>query len=224
MFDLLCAPRSRQNKSVQLIKILDNGTQQHARFSAHFVAMAEQARVDGVKKSFGRMGESHFMGIKSVEHDVRVGHPKLPIEGEIDLLVEMHTGYVYVIDVKTINNKGWSSTLSVKPQHRLQMNTYLGLSGASAGDFIYENKDNQKWIPKMRVDFDGGVFKASEDYCVDTLNALRKGDFPSFDEGVCKNANTFCSYVEVCNRERAGENVGKFDNRPVQIRRKHERV
>jgi hypothetical protein len=172
------------------------------------------------------MGESHYLGIVQVEHDIPAKHPTLCIEGEADLRVTLRTRHRYVLDVKTINNANWLKTYGIAPKHRVQLNTYLGLLGDRAGAILYENKDNQKWATPMSnfsMDFDRVMFQETEAYCEGILARLAAEDFPEFDEGVCKANLTFCSYTEVCDQVRAGNSPYSegIDQRPDSIRHRH---
>jgi hypothetical protein len=223
LFDLLCAKRGRQAKSPQLIKILEFGTDQHKRFSDFFQKAADKARRDGIKRSFLKMAKSHYMGITQVETDVPAKHPTHCIEGEADARVTFSSGWSYVLDLKTMNNKTWSATFEPSLRYRVQLNTYMGILGDRIGAIIPENKDNQKWLSHT-VRFDPGMFEATENYCRFLLQMLKDGDFPAFEEKVCKNSITFCSYVTECEAHRQGKHLADIDNRSPELKRRHLKV
>ena len=52
-----------------------------------------------------------------------------------------------VVEIKSINARGFAaiSTFGAKHEHQYQLGTYLVVSGASRGRFIYENKDTQEY-------------------------------------------------------------------------------
>jgi hypothetical protein len=190
MFDLARAPRSPQKKPPALCKILSNGTHRHQSLNA----------------SFKKLADSGFMGIVGFEHDVFVQHPTLPLFGEMDGVLTTKSGHQYVIDFKTINDKNFKATTEIGLKYKLQLNTYMGLSGIHAGYVLYENKNSQTWNrpldPHFRHDFDADMFRETEEFCVDVLRDLVAGDIPVYEEEACEQHVTFCSYTEVCEKHR----------------------
>lgn len=211
IFDLIHAERSRQDKSPKLIKILDNGTNQHT----------------GVQEKWKKMAEMGFSGITAVEVEKKAVFGPVPISGSADWLATIayeRFRHVVLFDLKTMKSADWKVIVMPTKKHRLQVNTYLGVLGITTGYLIYENKDNQEWatpLENFRVDFDFALFQETLQYCVGILEDVARQEIPAFDQELCDKCIDFCSYKTACDLERDGHGFTDLDARPADVRRRH---
>lgn len=212
MLDLMCAERDAEGGyGSKMAKILDNGTNRHIGLHILFLGMAHY----------------NWMGIAKSEPEVRVKHPILPVEGTLDARVTMDSGHVYIIDFKTINDKGFASRYEPSEKHTAQLNTYLGCAGADTGYIIYENKNNQSWatpMGNMRVEYNPTWFADSRMYMIGVLTQLAKKELPEFNEKVCIANKRFCSYIGVCGEHQAGTTFEDLDYRTAPMKKRHLKV
>lgn len=68
----------------------------------------------------------------------------IPISGRIDFVIRFKDED-WVVELKTINDRGFDRLNKPKPEHIVQVQSYLNCSEFEQGFIVYENKDNQKW-------------------------------------------------------------------------------
>lgn len=82
------------------------------------------------------------------DREARVLSENPPIRGRADFLVNLPQedgkDKVHIIELKTINDKGFESLTNAKPEHIIQIQIYLNLLDIDAGFVLYENKNNQE--------------------------------------------------------------------------------
>jgi CRISPR/Cas system-associated exonuclease Cas4 (RecB family) len=94
------------------------------------------------------------MGIL-VDVDVDAEDEQLEIKGAADALVEI-AGHERVVEIKSINKKGFSSLRKPKRPHLFQLNAYMYCLGINQGIVVYENKDSQE-LREFNVGLDPGI-------------------------------------------------------------------
>tara|TARA_R100000808_G_scaffold3763_1_gene12919 strand:+ start:18544 stop:19224 length:681 start_codon:yes stop_codon:yes gene_type:complete len=67
-----------------------------------------------------------------------------PISGRLDFLITHNTHGPTIIELKSINHKGFAALTEPKPEHTVQLQIYLNLSQYEYGIVLYENKNDQK--------------------------------------------------------------------------------
>ncbi len=67
-----------------------------------------------------------------------------PISGRLDFLIEHEIYGKYVIELKSINQRNFILLTKPKPEHVIQLQIYLNLTGYEIGSVLYENKNDQK--------------------------------------------------------------------------------
>lgn len=210
IFGLLCAPFSASAVLTKICKTMNNGTNRHAGF---------QADMD-------KLAAAKFMGVVGHTKELECAHHTLPIYGHADGLITMRDGWRYLYDLKTQSVAMCAKTFEPKWEHRVQLNTYMGLYGVRMGYVIYENKDNQDWLTpleRFRVPFDAKLYAQTEQFCAGILREVKKKRLPMFDAEVCKKNLMFCAYQEVCLKQRSNDGLPweEFDCRSDETRQAH---
>ena len=76
------------------------------------------------------------------EQSVKLPNP--PISGRYDFLLKHEEHNRILLELKSINDKGFSALIDLpKPEHLLQLQIYLNLTGIDNGVVLYENKNDQ---------------------------------------------------------------------------------
>ena len=80
------------------------------------------------------------------EREKRIASIEPPIRGRIDFIVQLpQYPHKTLIELKTINDRGFTSLSGPKPEHKVQLQLYLNILDMPHGIIIYENKDNQQF-------------------------------------------------------------------------------
>jgi len=79
-----------------------------------------------------------------LDREISVKFADPPISGRIDFLIKHQDGHIYPIELKSINQRGFSALKRPKPEHSVQLQMYLNMGDFSRGSVLYECKDNQK--------------------------------------------------------------------------------
>tara|TARA_Y100000310_G_scaffold345435_1_gene464996 strand:- start:6076 stop:6735 length:660 start_codon:yes stop_codon:yes gene_type:complete len=67
-----------------------------------------------------------------------------PISGRLDFLIKHEQNEVAIVELKSINKRGFIALSKPKDDHYLQTQLYLNLSNREHGIVLYECKDDQK--------------------------------------------------------------------------------
>ena len=67
-----------------------------------------------------------------------------PISGRLDFLIQHPEHGATIVELKSINQKGFALLNEAKPEHTIQLQIYLNLTGHEHGIVLYENKNDQK--------------------------------------------------------------------------------
>ena len=92
-----------------------------------------------------------------------------PISGRLDFLINHEEKGATIVELKSINSKGFDDLTKPKPEHTIQTQIYLNLSPHSYGIVLYENKNNQK-IKAFGVDKDPEIWNTLIEKCVEIMN------------------------------------------------------
>ena len=71
-------------------------------------------------------------------------YDKPPISGRLDFLIKHELYGSTVVELKSINDKGFQALEAPKPDHTVQLQIYLNVSGYQHGIVLYENKNTQE--------------------------------------------------------------------------------
>jgi len=77
------------------------------------------------------------------EESFRVTDP-IPISGRLDFIIDFKDE-IAVVELKTINARGFDKLFEPKPEHMMQVQSYLNCTKYTNAYLVYENKDDQSW-------------------------------------------------------------------------------
>ena len=87
-----------------------------------------------------------------------------PISGRLDFLIKHDEFQTSIIELKSINQRGFLALKKPKDDHHQQLQLYLNLTSHEHGAILYENKDDQK-IKAFSVQKDEEVWKFIRERC-----------------------------------------------------------
>lgn len=120
-FSFLGMPKKELSPSAKKMRIFHNGDFVHRRWQAYFRTMNILIRR---------------------EVPVEVQEP--PIRGHADAVIKHPINLdPSVVEIKSINNRGFAQLTGPRPDHFSQVNIYMGALGIFRGHVLYENKDTQ---------------------------------------------------------------------------------
>lgn len=172
-YELLRAPKAREEISPRLRRIFNNGTYLEYRLDNYF-------------KRYGQM-DLFF----TYKQDVPVEIPEFYVSGEADaLFCQMVVG-----EFKSINKNGFTGLSKPKPAHRMQINTYMWGLGFKNGVVLYECKDNQS-LKAFDVRLNAPMRDATALRCRSILDTVRRGDLPA--QITAERECRVCAFYGVC--------------------------
>ena len=137
-----------------------------------------------MKIYFERMGV--FL---AAEQSVKLANPN--ISGRYDFLISHIKHGRVIVELKSINDKGFQALIEApKPEHAVQLQIYLNLSGIDNGIVLYENKNDQE-LKAFKLAKDTKIWDNIIERCIRIQNMLPL-DVPSNCTG-----DYFCSCKEV---------------------------
>jgi hypothetical protein len=98
------------------------------------------------------------------EQSCRIESP-IVLSGRADFILH-NDGRLFVVELKTINQKGWENDLQTGPkiEHSTQLQCYLNMLGHEEGVVLYENKNTQQIktfvVKQNKVLWDGILTRA----------------------------------------------------------------
>ena len=92
-----------------------------------------------------------------------------PLSGRLDFLITHETYGASIVELKSINHKGFMSLTEPKPEHTIQLQIYLNLSKYEYGIVLYENKNDQK-IKAFGMKKDPEKWEAIANKCLLIMN------------------------------------------------------
>jgi hypothetical protein len=154
-------------------RIFDNGSSAEGRFKTYF----------------------QKMGV-FVDDEVSVKNNSPLISGRLDFIIrQMPHGSRFVVELKTINDKGFKELLKAdapKHEHMVQLQIYLNLLPADSGGVMYENKNDQT-LKIFAMDRDQGVWDAIIARCNRIINLT---EMPSL-ESVRTIHDKYCPCLQI---------------------------
>lgn len=125
--DYIKVPMNPQAHDARIHRIFENGSGVHERIQKYLRQLCDDAGMDAWFRD-----------------ELPISHPDLELDGSTDGVLYFK-GYYYAIEIKSINNDGFSKLRKPDPKHVKQINRYMGALGIWKGIIIYENKNNQDW-------------------------------------------------------------------------------
>lgn len=187
--------------------IMDNGTYFHERMEHTFKRMGimiapELALKDEELRISGRSDAIVWNWLK-----------KEPVEN--DAIVELKTldgnvvyngpqSDVLIVELKSINNKGWEKLPKTLPkmEHRMQLQLYMYLTGIRQGVVYYENKDTQEqkyFVVEYNPDM---VAKIVADI-KEIISHLDAGTLPEREYPPVSFQCQWCDHKDICYPQRS---------------------
>ena len=126
---------------------------------------AKTKRIFDCGDYLGYRYEKYFekMGILiGTETPVKNENP--PISGRIDFLIKHEKLSIAVIELKSINTRGFKALSKPKDDHFIQIQLYLNLTNRENGIVLYECKDDQQ-VKAFSVERDAAVWETIKERC-----------------------------------------------------------
>ena len=128
-----------------------------------------------------------------IDEDVPISDDKFEICGEIDGLLK-YWDELIVLDVKSINKKGFRNLFRPSESHIIQLNVYLYCLGLRYGILLYECKDDQE-IAEYLVEYDPRVLLPIFRKIKYVQECLKSNTVPPRHDGYsCR----WCEYDKTC--------------------------
>ena len=87
----------------------------------------------------------------------------IPVSGRIDFVINFKEKN-WIVELKTINSKGFDKLKAPKPEHIMQVQCYLNNTEYEEAFIVYENKDNQTW-KEYRLECDTDLWGKMVEMC-----------------------------------------------------------
>ena len=118
-----------------------------------------------MKKYFTRTGL--FL---AEEQSLKLVNP--PISGRYDFLLKHEEHGRIILELKSINQKGFDALIEEpKPEHTIQLQIYLNISGIDQGVVMYENKNDQL-LKAFTVKKDEQIWNSILERCIRIQNMV----------------------------------------------------
>lgn len=189
VYHIIGAPENNESGAIdpKLARIFDNGHSVHARYQKYFTDMGITAKIIDGKTSTGV--------------EVGLGIKELNVKGHADGILDM--GELIVIEIKSINERGFRELLKAKPEHIRQTMLYMLKFKIKKGIVLYENKNTQE-TKEFLVIWDDKIIKELETRCATINYALINKQLPIREmcELPTDSAAKYCPYSRVCFTEK----------------------
>jgi len=138
--------------------------------------------------------------LKEQEREIKNEYP--PIRGFIDLVMDWN-GEEVIGEIKTAKQEVWDqrqSTMSPSPNHLLQLLTYMKLTDAKEGFFLYENKNTQEVliIPIQMNDKNKKIIDDTFIWMCEVWDNFKDGDLPMRPFTKSTSACKYCPIKKEC--------------------------
>ena len=137
-------------------------------FWLHWNRLLPDEDIDQVKQRIfdhGSAAEERYTkyfehGIMYIEREVRATNENPPISGRADFILTSAKAGIkrFVVELKTINSRGFDGLSTPKPEHEIQLQSYLNMLDYPFGIVLYENKDTQK-VKMFQIDKDPAAWQ-----------------------------------------------------------------
>lgn len=125
------------------------------------------------------------------QREVPLEDKSLNVEGHADGILDIPA----VLEIKSINDRGFAGLIAPKPNHVEQANMYMHCLKINKTVFIYENKNTQEW-KEFVTNFDGVLFAKQKQRIGKIAKAVASQTMPDKEEDdyACK----WCAYSATC--------------------------
>jgi CRISPR/Cas system-associated exonuclease Cas4 (RecB family) len=140
--------------------------------------------------------------LKEEEREITNEYP--PIRGFIDLVMDWN-GEEVIGEIKTAKQEVWDTrkaTMSPSANHLLQLLTYMKLTNAKEGFFLYENKNTQEvlLIPVQMNERNSKIIEDTFIWMCEVWDNFNDGDLPMKPASATKSKMpcTYCPVKKEC--------------------------
>jgi CRISPR/Cas system-associated exonuclease Cas4 (RecB family) len=136
----------------------------------------------------------------SEEQEIKNDYP--PIRGFIDLVMEWD-GEKVIGEIKTAKQEVWDTRqaeMKSSANHMLQLLTYMKLTDAKEGFFLYENKNTQEIvvIPVIMNDRNKKIIDDTFTWMCEVWDNFKEGDLPMRSFTKSTSSCKYCPAKEAC--------------------------
>jgi len=128
-----------------------------------------------------------------IDREIPAAIESPPIHGRADILLRLPDTSQYLVEVKTINDRGFAELRSPKEEHRIQLQIYLNILDIEVGGILYENKNNQE-IKIFRQEKDSKLWESIIKRCNNVMNMRL---LPSLGSVAGIHDNRYCDCLGV---------------------------
>ncbi len=157
----------------------------------HWNRLLPEEDIDQVKQRIfdhGNATEERYTkyfenGIMYIDREVKAINEYPPISGRADFLLTAPKAGIkrFIIELKTINGRGYDGLQVPKVEHEIQLQAYLNILDIPFGIVLYENKNDQK-VKIFQVDKDPEAWKVVTDRLEGIINMKKMPTLASAEE------------------------------------------
>lgn len=138
-----------------------------------------------------------------VKREVAIQNEVLGILGHADGIIRIG-GRKYLLEIKTINDRGFTMTTEVQPAHKKQIHAYMRALGLDAAVVLYYNKNTQN-MKEFVVPYDEAYYRKEVRGRIRHFNRAVEHHFLPAREGEIptKYPCMFCGFSRLCFDSRA---------------------
>ena len=176
----------------------------------------ENSAVNVANMAVGTQSHERLQGLiknfpEFVEEEKEIKNEYPPIRGFIDLVMN-YDGETVIGEIKTAKQEVWDTRqaeMKSSTNHMLQLLTYMKLTNAKEGFFLYENKNTQEVlvIPIQMNDRNSKIINDTFDWLCKVWDNFKEGDLPVIPDGYTKSKSPckYCPLKKSCWSKTADE-------------------
>jgi CRISPR/Cas system-associated exonuclease Cas4 (RecB family) len=176
----------------------------------------ENSAVNVANMAVGTQSHERLQGLiktfpEFVEEEKEIKNEYPPIRGFIDLVMN-YDGETVIGEIKTAKQEVWDTRqaeMKSSTNHMLQLLTYMKLTNAKEGFFLYENKNTQEVlvIPIQMNDRNSKIINDTFDWLCKVWDNFKEGDLPVIPDSYTKSKSPckYCPLKKSCWSKTADE-------------------
>ena len=186
----------------------------------------ENSAVNVANMAVGTQSHERLQGLiknfpEFVEEEKEIKNEYPPIRGFIDLVMN-YDGETVIGEIKTAKQEVWDTRqaeMKSSTNHMLQLLTYMKLTNAKEGFFLYENKNTQEVlvIPIQMNDRNSKIINDTFDWLCKVWDNFKEGDLPVIPDNYTKSKSPckYCPLKKSCWSKTADE--GSVQISPMDV-------
>ena len=186
----------------------------------------ENSAVNVANMAVGTQSHERLQGLiknfpEFVEEEKEIKNEYPPIRGFIDLVMN-YDGETVIGEIKTAKQEVWDTRqaeMKSSTNHMLQLLTYMKLTNAKEGFFLYENKNTQEVlvIPIQMNDRNSKIINDTFDWLCKVWDNFKEGDLPVIPDSYTKSKSPckYCPLKKSCWSKTADE--GSVQISPMDV-------